>query len=235
MKDLRDKTVLTVGNRIAQLRKERGLTQADFCKEYSDFCGFSSTLLVPAVSSWEQNRRLPTVTNLVNVALFYGVSCDYLFGITDERNTIGSIEKQGAITKIRDYSDVPIPANDLMLFHGKPVFVKFKNNVHLNQWGILNYNSKKIACKDFVISLSVNIECYPSVYEPPVRTRINSYQMLLNSEYVWVEMQSQDNEVSATYNGRYTHSPDKRFLIKMDTNIPLSYNGLDVAYVAFKG
>ena len=234
MIDKRDRTKIFIGTRLAALRSERGLTQADFCLEFAEFIG-QSNVLIPTLSSWEQNHRIPTLDTIISLAQFYGVSVDYLLGITDERISTGSVKKQSDIKNIFSHSDTPIKKSDLKKFNGLPVYVKFKKEDHLPQWGILNCNTERISCKDFVVSLSADIECYAYALQLPVRTSITSYQQLLNTQYVWIEMISSDPEVSAKYNGRYTHNEDNSFLVNMCNGMLLRPEGLDTTFRAFRG
>ena len=63
--------------RIRLLRKEKGLTQ----KEVADGLGIGYR----AYQCYEYNQRSPDVHGLVNIANFFGVSLDYLMGLSEER------------------------------------------------------------------------------------------------------------------------------------------------------
>ncbi len=234
MIDRRDRTKVFIGTRLASLRKERGLTQNEFRLEFGEFYD-NGDILIPTISAWEQNRRVPAMDTIISLAQFYGVSIDYLFGITDERTNAGSQEKQKAITDIIKHSDIAIKNSDLIKYNGLPVFVRFKKNNHLSQWGILNYNTNHVVCKDFMVSLSVDVECFAYAVQPPIRTQIVSYQQLLESPYVWIEMITSDSEISAKYNGRYTLNEDKTCLVNMQNGFILKAQGLDVSFWAFRG
>lgn len=66
----------TFSERLLELRKERGLSQADLAKElevsYSVIC------------YWETNRSEPTAPNILKIAEYFGVTADYLLGLSDE-------------------------------------------------------------------------------------------------------------------------------------------------------
>lgn len=68
-----DKTDLTIkfGNRIRELRKDKGLSQEDF----ADLCGFDRTY----VSGIERGTRNPTLKALEVLANALGVSIEDLF------------------------------------------------------------------------------------------------------------------------------------------------------------
>lgn len=61
----------------------------------------------PTLSAWEGERKSPSIDNLENMADLYGVTTDYLLG-RQEMQT-------GSAT-------VPIPAQSLPIFHGKPAW-----------------------------------------------------------------------------------------------------------------
>ena len=241
MKIKRDRTQLVFGNRLAQLRKERGLTQVDFCEEFSVFCGYQKQLLVPSISSWEQNHRLPSISTVVQLAMFFDVTMEYLFGMSDDRklDSKGKPSVKGKLVSINEeslkYSDVPIKNRDLPKYNRQPVFVHFINQTHRDQWGLLNADTNEIICVDSIIGINSKIECFPVAPLSPVRTQISSLQQLMTTDYIWVEMSTADSEIKALYNGRYMHNERKDCLVKIDNGLALSYNGLDVSYWAFRG
>ncbi|MEC0228045.1 MULTISPECIES: helix-turn-helix domain-containing protein [Paenibacillus] len=64
------------GDRIAQLREKRGLTQ----EELSTKIGISRA----ALSHYETNRREPDYETINKIATFFHVTIDYLLGRTDQ-------------------------------------------------------------------------------------------------------------------------------------------------------
>ena len=65
----------TFGERLKQLRKERGIGQVALSKELD--VGKS------IVSLWELGRCEPTLSKIVAIAKFFHVSCDYLCGLSE--------------------------------------------------------------------------------------------------------------------------------------------------------
>ena len=61
--------------RLKDLRKEKTLSQADLAKEL----GVSQR----SISSWETGFRQPDFETLEILAKYFGVSTDYLLGISD--------------------------------------------------------------------------------------------------------------------------------------------------------
>lgn len=62
-------------NRIAELRKSKGLKQTDFCKLMKISQG--------TLSNWETERTQPDTASLKKIAQYFNVSIDYLLGRTD--------------------------------------------------------------------------------------------------------------------------------------------------------
>lgn len=63
--------------RLAELRKERGLTQG----ELADRIGISRQ----SVTLYERETRIPDIEVLAEIASFFGVTADYLIGLSDAR------------------------------------------------------------------------------------------------------------------------------------------------------
>ncbi len=60
---------------LKTLRQERGIGQVELAKHL----GVSKGI----ISLWENGLREPTLSNLITIAKFFGVSADYLLGIED--------------------------------------------------------------------------------------------------------------------------------------------------------
>lgn len=61
--------------RLKQLRTEAGLTQEDLAKKLN--------LSPSTISLYESNTREPNISTLIGVANYFGVSTDYLLGISE--------------------------------------------------------------------------------------------------------------------------------------------------------
>ena len=61
--------------RLIQLRKERGLSQATVAKDLNVSLGI--------ICYWETNKSDPTAGNIAKVARYFNVSADYLLGLSD--------------------------------------------------------------------------------------------------------------------------------------------------------
>lgn len=74
-------------NRFKELRMSRGLTQEEFRKQFNS--RFNKTYTAAAISQFENGKRTPEISSLMDFADFYGVSLDYLLG--REENNVGIV------------------------------------------------------------------------------------------------------------------------------------------------
>ena len=64
-----------IGERLAEMRKDHGDTQAALAERLG--------VSLPTVRAWEQEKSSPSHEMLVAICRLYGVSSDYLLGLTD--------------------------------------------------------------------------------------------------------------------------------------------------------
>lgn len=67
-------------NPIRRFREARGITQ----RELAEVCFVD----VSAVRHWEHNRRDPSASVIIRIATEFGVSADYLLGLTEKEKTL---------------------------------------------------------------------------------------------------------------------------------------------------
>lgn len=72
MGNISDNIVSIIGSNIAELRKDKGLTQ----KDLADILHVSKS----AVSHYEQGISIPTTQILISLADYFNVNVDYLLG-----------------------------------------------------------------------------------------------------------------------------------------------------------
>ena len=89
------------GDRLAEVRSYRGDTQAMLAKRLG--CSKDT------VSSWEQEKSSPRVDTLIAICEMYGVSSDFLLGLSDEDPDFDLQQRQKNLTpdeqaEVRDYS-----------------------------------------------------------------------------------------------------------------------------------
>ncbi len=63
---------LNIGNVIGELRRSKGITQTDLADYLS--------VTPQAVSKWERNLSYPDITIIPEIARYFGVTIDSLFG-----------------------------------------------------------------------------------------------------------------------------------------------------------
>ncbi len=76
--------MVEMGERIRRLRSERGYTQ----KELGAILGVRNSI----ISFYEVGERVPSLDMVVKIARTFGVTSDYLLGITHDR---GGIDTEG--------------------------------------------------------------------------------------------------------------------------------------------
>ncbi len=84
---------MTFGERLKELRKERGLSQMELCEAIA--------VSRQTLSKWENDVVLPDVENLVMLAKYYGVSTDFLLGLSQcpVQEQIGDLGNRWASVK----------------------------------------------------------------------------------------------------------------------------------------
>lgn len=68
---------MKIGDRIKKLREENGLMQQDVCNTLD--------IEQSTLANYENNRRVPKTDILIKIANYYGISLDFLVGMTDNR------------------------------------------------------------------------------------------------------------------------------------------------------
>lgn len=88
---------LTIGEKIAMLRKEKDITQTELA-EY--------LFLAPqTVSRWEVGNGAPEITLLPRIATFFGVSIDELFGMTSIERAEDLVSKYSVLRDERSFQE----------------------------------------------------------------------------------------------------------------------------------
>ena len=64
-----------IGERLQEIRKDHGDTQKDLAAKLN--------VVFHTVSSWEQDKSEPSHDMLIKICKMYGVSADYLLGLSD--------------------------------------------------------------------------------------------------------------------------------------------------------
>lgn len=91
-----------IGERLAEMRKDHGDTQAALAERLG--------VSLPTVRAWEQEKSSPSHEMLVTLCRLYGVSSDYLLGLTDQDPAYTEQIRQDQLTTaeraaVRDYEN----------------------------------------------------------------------------------------------------------------------------------
>ncbi len=66
----------TFGERLRELRSEKGLTQRQVAEALA--------VTIPTLSHWECDYQEPSIKDLMNICRFYEVTSDYLIGLEED-------------------------------------------------------------------------------------------------------------------------------------------------------
>lgn len=95
---------MNIGERIAQLRKSRSMSQFQLAKTLN--------IATSTLGMYETNKRKPNMEMLEKLADFFGVSVDYLLG-RPEKNDNNNTADLADDDTIFTFEGKPIPEQDL--------------------------------------------------------------------------------------------------------------------------
>jgi transcriptional regulator with XRE-family HTH domain len=91
--------------RLEQLRKEAGLTQGALGKRLGEKYGADYDLSQAVISAYEKGKREPQYYMIyVKLADFFGVTTDYLLGVSDKKSTSPLHEVQMQLSTLDEES-----------------------------------------------------------------------------------------------------------------------------------
>lgn len=93
---------MTIGERIAQLRKNRSMSQFQLAKTLN--------IATSTLGMYEINKRKPNMEMLEKLADFFGVSIDYLLG--RETSDKSDIDLDKAIDNAMSFDGKPVTEHD---------------------------------------------------------------------------------------------------------------------------
>lgn len=93
---------MTIGERIAQLRKNRNMSQFQLAKTLD--------IATSTLGMYETNKRKPNMEMLEKLADFFGVSIDYLLG--RETSDKSDIDLDRAIDNAMSFDGKPVTEHD---------------------------------------------------------------------------------------------------------------------------
>ena len=228
-------------SRLTTIRTEAGLTQSDLAKIIRDLSSTSAKVSEIAVSSYETGSRTPTLPTVIFIAQYFDVSVDWLCGLTDDRNGFKAKDEKKEETKsiFNDIPELEIRTKDLYKYDKMPVYITSINDTIEPGWAIINYKEKVFTMADGTrYYIDNSFKYYKAVPSNANYTTANekkslTYLQLLESDEVWVEMNTSDGFIRGLYNGWYIHNKDKTALVSPDNSRILSYDRLGYTYNAY--
>lgn len=227
-----DTSKVVIGMRIASLRSKSNKTQEQLASLLSEISSRKTAYSVSLVSSWEQGRRKPLPETIGLLAHIFGVTEEYLLGISDDPDS----------SEVSDSNQsIELKMSDLGDFDGRPVFVSFANLEHEDQFAIVNADEQKLMMRDGYMayphpSIKAVYASEPDyVYFKSLEGRFPlDMNSLLTSKanLFWVEMKTSDRMVRSKYNGWYRRNEDNTALIS-SIGLVLPFQGLNVTYYAY--
>ena len=215
-----------LAERLRCLRQKQNLTQKELALILSKRSPDGSVSPL-TISAYETSQRVPGVVLLDILADLYNVSIDYLLGRKEysEKQKESSSQQRGFQIRKSEY-----PKYDKC-----PVWVESKNGLFKSRWGLLDYVGKNIVFTDCICKLSDMMKLY-SIANPVIAKdpkRYLSYSQMMQKKSVGVESLSPDEYIKGQYEGIYTHSPEKTYLIGIGTGLALPYAGFGISYKVY--
>lgn len=141
----------------------------------------------PTLSSWESERKSPSLDMVVKMAELYGVTTDYLLG----RNT-----------EFTPGRTSPIPSEILPTLDGKPVWIPEHG------WALVNGTSNSLLFADgkhISFEEAKSQQLGPELFaESPIpKSAPIPYPKLSDHAAVWIEPISKDSDLRQALRGRY--------------------------------
>ena len=146
----------------------------------------------PTLSAWERGVKSPSIEKLEHMADVYGVTTDFLLGRTEEGHS-------------SDFSPAPVPKENLMILHGKPVWCREHGWMLVNaiEGCFLSADGKKISFSETENGLEV-YRSSPVFAEGAVpETAPLKLSEIADKEKIWVEPISQDEALREELKGWY--------------------------------
>lgn len=235
------------GLRMSQLRQSKGLTQYQFAAQLADYMNRSKVFSLTTISAYETGRKQPSTNVLTAVSGLYGVSIEYLLGLSDQpgvelKEEPAAAENSKAKSIKRKTLDEKIPLALYHKYHKKPVFVIFPNKTHADQWGLLDATQGKITFMDFSATFTeVAMEIYPfECYDYDTYNQIRKTRPIAAADFMqmtgqfWVEIRSSDADMRAMYNGYYIFGRNRKSIINLANGEPLPVSGFGKSFSVYK-
>ncbi len=227
-----------MASRITMLRSDAGLTQKDFAKAISEFANKTTYYSPLTIAAWEQGTKTPPAEILVCMAVYFGVTMDYLVGLSESKEgeaiVLKKVEDEDPLCK--KIMNTKIPIHELPLYDGQPVYVVFNQKQYRDQWGILDYDTQSVFLAGHRVSMSPTCDYYSYVMpdhllQRPERRSL-TYANMMSAKKMWIELKCMNESMKSQYDGWYSHNENKTALIN-SLGLTLPYDGLGISFEAY--
>lgn len=239
MKNVYTNKTPIVAERVALLRGKKGVEQAELAEYLNENTDTDITITRSSVSHWECGRRRVPPRYLPALCSFFGVTEEYLLGLTDDPSSKKPTDKDKSNSNEQVKHE--INSSKLYAYDKQPLFVEFLNYEHPDEWALYDGKFKRFIFTNDTIKqqtiLGLNTKFYS--LNPHLETDLyrNKKKMdmstLLRAESVVVEMITGNEAICGQYNGRYRHNETHTCLINAE-GLTLPYEGLGVSYYAYQ-
>lgn len=141
----------------------------------------------PTVSSWENERKSPTVDMLIKIAELYGVTTDYLLGLDVPTALTPNRELDVNILSVYDTKPVWVHKHGWALVNAADNLLVFSNGAHIR----FSEAPKTVLIPDCFCETDITVT-HPIGFD-----RLRMY------DTVWLEPISKDPEIRTLLRGRY--------------------------------
>lgn len=85
-------------NRIKQLREEKRMTQIRLSIELE--------VTQETISAYESGRHYPSIPVLIKMSELFGVSCDYILGVSDIKTIMKGVKSDSDVEIVSEYNSL---------------------------------------------------------------------------------------------------------------------------------
>ena len=193
---------MQLGQAIAQIRKERGLTQEAFAKMYN--------VTRQTVSNWENEKSYPDLSTLVKISDEFNVSLDIL--LKGDFRMVKDIDKK--IKKQPFYIGIIIGLIVIVIAIFSFIYVNDKR---------LSDTTKDYA--DLMLNSAVSIEIHDSQSDKLIakygdKSSIDKVNAILDIEN-WEKVENIDKNINPIYTLELYYDTTKRIIVYIEANVTM--------------
>lgn len=229
---LRDKII---SEKVVELRTNKGWSQKEFGLKLTELSPKKNVVSQTSISMWENRERPIPMVYLTPLSQLFGVTEDYLLGLTDDPQ--GDREDKTA----EFYSKYEVHYWELYAYDKQPIYLDFGETMkHENGWAIYNRAKGWFVFPDDVVQakaleglgvkyFSIDVS---RLSDSLTQRKTLGLDEVMKRDTVYIQMLSTDRYVRGLYDGWYRHNETRTALINSEGNV-LPYNGLKKVYYAY--